>query len=264
MCGRYASFLPAEAVARFFRTVNPLPNLPPSWNVVPTQAAMVVRRHPETGERHLNLLKWGLVPSFVKDIKQARRPINARAETVATSGMFRTAFAKRRCLVPAGAFYEWRPEPTGKQPYAIARTDGDPLAFAGLWEAWRYPDGEILRTFTIVTTTANQTMAELHERMPVILEPSDWPVWLGEAEGDENYRPLYDRKTIKVIDDMFEEKERLRETIEMPKRTKAPKGELLEAIDRHNEKMDRLNNLVAAALESVKNWQPPVETRRSQ
>ena len=184
MCGRYASFLPPEAIARFFRTVNPLPNLAPSWNVAPTQAAMVVRRHPETGDRHLDLLKWGLVPSFTKDIKQARRPINARSETVATSGMFRTAFAKRRCLVPAGAFYEWRAEPTGKQPYAIARMDGDPMAFAGLWEAWRYPDGEILRTFTILTTNANATMAELHDRMPVILEPTDWPIWLGEVEGD--------------------------------------------------------------------------------
>jgi putative SOS response-associated peptidase YedK len=169
MCGRYASFLPPEAIARFFRTVNPLPNLPPSWNVAPTQQAMVARRHSETGDRYLDLLKWGLVPYFTTDLKPARRPINARAETVATSSMFRGALAKRRCLVPAGAFYEWRTEPTGKQPYAIARTDGDPLVFAGLWEAWRYPDGEILRTFTIITTAANATIAELHERMPVIL-----------------------------------------------------------------------------------------------
>jgi putative SOS response-associated peptidase YedK len=184
MCGRYANFLPAEAIARLFRTVNPLPNLAPSWNVAPTQPAMVVRRHPETGDRHLDLLKWGLVPAFKKDLRQGRWSINARAETVATLGMFRAALAKRRCLVPAGAFYEWKAEPTGKQPFAIARTDGNPMAFAGLWEAWRYPDGEILRTFTILTTYANSTMAKLHERMPVILEPADWPTWLGEAEGD--------------------------------------------------------------------------------
>ena len=184
MCGRYASFLPAEAVARLFGTVNPLPNLAPSWNVAPTQPAMVVRRHPETGERHLDLLRWGLVPHFTKDLKAARKPINARSETAGTSGMFRGALAARRCLVPADAFYEWKAEADGKQPYAIARTDGTPMAFAGLWEAWRYPDGEILRTFAVLTTNANATMAELHERMPVILEPADWPIWLGEVAGD--------------------------------------------------------------------------------
>ena len=184
MCGRYASFLPAEAVARLFGTVNPLPNLAPSWNVAPTQQAMVVRRHPETGERHLDLLRWGLVPHFTKHLKAARKPINARSETAGTSGMFRGALAARRCLVPADAFYEWKAEADGKQPYAIARTDGAPMAFAGLWEGWRGPDGEILRTFAILTTDANATMAALHERMPVILEPSDWPAWLGETAGD--------------------------------------------------------------------------------
>jgi putative SOS response-associated peptidase YedK len=145
---------------------------------------MVVRRHPDTGERHLDLLKWGLVPHFTRDIKLAKKPINARSETAGGSGMFRGALAARHCLVPADAFYEWRAEPDGKQPYAIARRDGAPMAFAGLWEGWRRPDGEILRTFTILTTYANSTMARLHERMPVILEPADWPVWLGEAEGD--------------------------------------------------------------------------------
>jgi putative SOS response-associated peptidase YedK len=102
MCGRYASFLPPEAVARFFRTTNTLPNFGPSWNVAPSQQAMVVRRHPETGERHLDLLQWRLVPHWTKEPAQARRPINAKAETIATSPMFCQAFAKRRALVPAG------------------------------------------------------------------------------------------------------------------------------------------------------------------
>src|SRR5689334_493855 len=120
MCGRFASFLPAEAVARLFRTVNPLPNLAPSWNLAPSQDAPVVRRHPKTGERHLDLLRWGLIPYFTQDPKGGRKPINARAETVATSGMFRAAFERRRCLVPAVAFYEWKKLPGGaKQPYAI-------------------------------------------------------------------------------------------------------------------------------------------------
>ena len=184
MCGRFASFLPAEAIARLFRTVNPPPNLPPSSNVAPSQNAMVVRRHPETGERHLDLLTWGLVPHWTKDLEAARKPINARAETVATSGMFRAALAARRCLLPANAFYEWKATPSGKQPYAIARQDGAPLAFAGLWEGWRASDGDVLRTFAIITTQANASMAALHDRMPAILEPADWPARLGEAEGD--------------------------------------------------------------------------------
>jgi putative SOS response-associated peptidase YedK len=106
MCGRFASFLPAEAIARIFRTVSPLPNIPPNWNVAPTQDALVVRRHPRSGERHLDLLRWGLLPYWTKEPAKARRPINARAETLATSAMFREAFARRRCLVPADAFYE--------------------------------------------------------------------------------------------------------------------------------------------------------------
>jgi putative SOS response-associated peptidase YedK len=115
MCGRFASFLPAEALRRIFGTVNPLPNLDPSWNLAPTQPAPVVRLHPESKERHLNMLIWGLVPYFTKDLKSARKPINARAETLGTSGMFKAAFARRRCLVPAGAFYEWQKTSAGKQ-----------------------------------------------------------------------------------------------------------------------------------------------------
>ena len=184
MCGRYASFLPAEATARLFRVLGPLPNAAPSWNVAPTQNAMAVRRHPETGERRLDLLSWGLVPHFTKDLKSARRPINARAETVATSGMFRGALAARRCIVPADAFYEWRVAGGDKQPFAIARRDGQPMAFAGLWEGWRSPEGEVLRSFVIVTTAANATLRPLHERMPVVLEAADWAAWLGEAPAD--------------------------------------------------------------------------------
>jgi putative SOS response-associated peptidase YedK len=186
MCGRYASFLPPDLIARLFGTTNSLPNLKATWNMAPRMDAPVVRRHPETGERHLDLLTWGFVPAFTKDLKAARRPINARAETAAASGMFRAAFAKRRCLVPAAAFYEWRADAGGKTPFAIARQDGNPLAFAGIWEGWRSPEGDILRSFAILTTSANAQMAVLHERMPVILEPDDWPAWLGEADGDPN------------------------------------------------------------------------------
>lgn len=184
MCGRFASFLPPEDMRALFRTINPVVNHAASWNVAPTQPAMVVRRHPVTGARHLDPLSLGLVPHFTTDLKSARRPINARSETAATTGLFRGALAARRCLVPADAFYEWRGMPDGKQPYAIARRDGTPLVFAGLWEGWRAPDGEALRTFAVLTTRANATLAALHERMPVVLDPDDWAVWLGEEAGD--------------------------------------------------------------------------------
>lgn len=185
MCGRYADSHPPEFIARLFNTVNALPNVAPSWNIAPTQQAMVVRRHPETGERHLDLLQWGLVPHRTKDAAHVKtKPINARAETVTTSGMFRGAFTQRRCIVPAEAFYEWKAVEGGKQPYAIARQDGAPMAFAGLWEGFKWPNGTALRTYTIVTTRANAEMAPLHERMPVILEAPDWPAWLGETPGE--------------------------------------------------------------------------------
>jgi putative SOS response-associated peptidase YedK len=184
MCGRFASFLPAEALRQIFGTVNPLPNLAPSWNLAPTQPAPVVRLHPETKQRHLDALIWGLVPYFTQDLKSARKPINARAETVATAPMFKATFVRRRCLVPAGAFYEWRKDPTGKQPYAVARGDGQPMALGGLWEGWRSPEGEILRTFVIITVPANPDVVELHDRMPLILDQQDWPSWLGEVGGD--------------------------------------------------------------------------------
>ena len=183
MCGRYASYLPPEFIARLFGTVNPLPNLQPTWNLAPTDDAPVVRLA-ATGDRHLDVLKWGLVPYFTKDLKTARKPINARSETVATSGMFKVAFAKRRCLVPAPAYYEWRDDPEGKTPFAVARVDGDPVVFAGVWEDWRSPNGEELHTFSTITTDANRQLAVIQDRMPVIIEKVDWPIWLGEAAGD--------------------------------------------------------------------------------
>ncbi len=184
MCGRYASFLPAEALARLFGTTNPLPNIEPSWNLAPSEPAPVIRFRRATGERHLDLLRWGLVPYFTEDVKQARRPINARAETLASSGMFRDAFAQRRCLVPAAAFYEWKVAAGGRQPYAVARKDGQIMALGGLWESWRDGSGEVLRTFTIITTRPNADVSELHNRMPLVLDPKHWPAWLGEIEAE--------------------------------------------------------------------------------
>ena len=183
MCGRYVSSMAPAELANIFDVAGELPNYEPSWNVAPTNRRPVVRRHPNTGERRLDLLTWGLVPNFTKDLKSARKPINARAETAATSGMFRGALARRRCIVPADLFYEWKTEPDGKQPFAIGRRDRRPLAFGGLWESWVQPDGALLRTYAIITTDANADVAGLHHRMPVVLEEADWPVWLGVDAG---------------------------------------------------------------------------------
>ena len=184
MCGRYAAFRSLQEVQRLFGTVGSLPNDAPTWNMAPTRSAPVVRRHPETGDRHLDLLRWGLIPHWTKDLKEARQPINARSESAATTPMFRDALLRRRCLIPVDAFYEWQVTPEGKIPHAIARADSLPLSFAGLWEGWRAPDGEVFRTFTILTTEACPALRHLHERMPVILEPADWMDWLGEVDSD--------------------------------------------------------------------------------
>jgi putative SOS response-associated peptidase YedK len=184
MCGRYVVFRSIDEIRRIFGAANPAPNFAATWNMAPTMNAPVLRIHPQSGERHLDLLRWGLVPNWAKDPKATRQPINARSETAATSPMFRDALARRRCIVPIDAFYEWQAVKGGKLPHAVARADGQPMALAGLWEGWRGADGEVLRTFTVLTTAACAVLAALHERMPVVLEERDWRVWLGEEPGD--------------------------------------------------------------------------------
>ncbi|HWX48063.1 MAG TPA: SOS response-associated peptidase [Roseomonas sp.] len=180
MCGRYFLQRDPADLAAYLETINPLPNQPPSWNIAPTQDALVVRRHPESGARHLDALRWGLVPRWAKDASGGARLINARAEGVAEKPSFRDAFARRRCLVPADGFYEWRQEGARKQPYAVAMANGEPMALAGLWEGWKQADGTWLRTFSIITGEANAKQALVHHRMPVVLDRADWSVWLGE------------------------------------------------------------------------------------
>ena len=185
MCGRYIATTVPDEMRQVFATVNDTPNWQPTWNMAPTQDAPVIRLHPATGARHLDLLRWGLLPHWARgDPKKTRQPINARAETVATLPTFRDAFARRRCIVPIDGFYEWQVGAQGKQPHAIARVDGRVMALAGIWEGWRGPDGQAIRTYAVVTTTAADALGHLHERMPVILEEADWAAWLGEAPGD--------------------------------------------------------------------------------
>lgn len=188
MCGRFVSILPPDSIARLFGTTGTVPAGAPSWNVAPGQQVLVVRRDPATGARRLDRLSWGLVPHWTKDLSEARKPVNARAETVTTIPMFRDAFLHRRCLVPVEAFYEWQPqEKAAKQPYAVARVDGDPFALAAIWEAWRGADGTLVESFALVVTDANDDLLPIHPRMPVIVEPEDWPLWLGEVPGDARH-----------------------------------------------------------------------------
>jgi putative SOS response-associated peptidase YedK len=195
MCGRFVSSTPPDQLAAYFdvdAVDEQVLERGPNYNTAPTTGVLVVRR--EGAERVLEAFRWGLVPSWADDLRIGARLINARAETVATKPAFRSAFTKRRCLIPADGFYEWtRPQDGPKQPWFIHRRDGEPFAFAGLWETWRggrgrevpaeertapSPPAEPLRTCTIVTTAANEAMSALHDRMPVILPRDAWEPWL--------------------------------------------------------------------------------------
>jgi putative SOS response-associated peptidase YedK len=163
---------------------RPTPNFAPSWNIAPTDPMPVVRYDAKAGERSLDVMRWGLVPYWAKDIKIGYSTFNARAEEIDTKPAFREAFQKRRCLVPLDSFYEWKKTETGKQPHAIGLASGGLMVMAGLWENWRSLAGEQICSCTIVTTTPNELCAELHNRMPVILKPPTWPAWLGEEPPD--------------------------------------------------------------------------------
>jgi len=196
MCGRYSLTTAPEAMRALFDYEN-LPNLEPRFNIAPTQPVPVVRLN-EAGRRELALLRWGLIPHWAKDASMAARMINARAETVDAKPAFREAFAKRRCLVPADGFYEWRTEDGRKQPFRIGMKGGAPFAFAGLWESWTAPEGagpgaapgETVETVTIVTTDANEKLRPIHVRMPVILAAADYAAWL------DTHTPANDAKAL--------------------------------------------------------------------
>jgi putative SOS response-associated peptidase YedK len=192
MCGRYSITSPPEAIQRVFQ-VPELPNLPARYNVAPTQDVPVVRVGGDSdgpqadGGRHLVQLRWGLVPFWADDAAIGAKMINARAESAAEKPAFRAAFRRRRCLVVADGFYEWKsPEREGarKQPYRIQLKSGEPFGFAGLWERWTDPaDQRVLETCTILTTEANVSLKDIHPRMPVMLSPDAFDRWL-DPEAD--------------------------------------------------------------------------------
>jgi putative SOS response-associated peptidase YedK len=176
MCGRFSQSSSIEVIAAIFgiETVDP----PPRYNIAPTQSVAAILE--SSHQPHLHWLQWGLIPSWAKDPKIGSKLINARAETVMEKPSFRTAFRHRRCLIPADGFYEWQQVEGSKQkqPYLIGLQDGQPFAFAGLYERWESPSGDILATCTIITTTANQLVEPIHGRMPVIVAPQDYDRWL--------------------------------------------------------------------------------------
>ena len=184
MCGRYTLATPLGELAEQFGFDGPLPDLRPSYNVAPTQEVATVV---EGGEgRRLEMSRWGLIPAWADDPGIGARMINARSETVAEKPSFKKAFKQRRCLIPADGFYEWRKENGGKQPYYIRTQSGRPFAFAGLWESWSR-NGEGIQSCTILTTGANDFLQEIHHRMPVILPPEVYDLWLdpGIREPDQ-------------------------------------------------------------------------------
>ena len=173
MCGRAGLSSDVSEIKFVFSIPpdRPTPNFPPSWNVAPTDTLPVVRYDTKAEERSLDMLRWGLIPYWAKDIKVGFANINAKAEGIESKPAFRDAFQRRRCLVPADNFYEWKKTATGKQPYALALADRGIMALAGVWENWHAPGGEWVRSFAIITTTPNELCGEIHNRMPVILKP---------------------------------------------------------------------------------------------
>lgn len=176
MCGRYNLRATPQELQQFFHLFR-ADGLPaqPRYNIAPTQTVPIIRLL--NGQRESDAVRWGLVPSWSKELKSSAPLINARGDTVAEKPSFRTAFKRRRCLIPASGFYEWRREGKAKVPFHIHQTSDHLLAFAGLWETWDKAETP-LTSCTIITTDANQLMSTIHDRMPVILKPDQWEIWL--------------------------------------------------------------------------------------
>ncbi len=186
MCGRFILIAPGEAIAELFQLTE-IPTLVPRYNIAPTQPVAAVRLSPSSGARELSYFHWGLIPRWAKDTKIGSRMINARSETAAEKPSFRSAFKYRRCLVPADGFYEWQKINGGKQPVRIQMKTGLPFAIAGLWEHWISSDGSEIESCTLLTTEPNNLLRPVHNRMPVLLDPADFDLWLDTKsyQGDD-------------------------------------------------------------------------------
>jgi putative SOS response-associated peptidase YedK len=190
MCGRFTLFEADKVLSRGFG-VSGIPPLSPRYNIAPSQPVAAVRATPTGEGRELAFLRWGLIPSWSKDPAIGNRLINARAETAQEKPSFRSAFRRHRCLIPTNGFYEWQRLERGKQPYFVRMRDGQLFAFAGLWDRWESPDKDVIETCTILTTAANTVLAPIHDRMPVILPPTEYARWLDPALRDpDSLAPL--------------------------------------------------------------------------
>ncbi len=183
MCGRYTLTCAPEILSETFE-LDDVPDLPPRYNIAPSEWVACVRHRASTRRRELDRLRWGFVPPWARDPAAGRMLINARAETVADTPAFRTPFRERRCLVPADGYYEWKREGAATQPYYIRPANQRPFAFAGLWEQWTRRDGTPMESCAILTTAPNALLAPIHHRMPVILHPADYEAWLDPALRD--------------------------------------------------------------------------------
>jgi putative SOS response-associated peptidase YedK len=178
MCGRYRLSRRKELVEEYFDTVSDEPDWTPRYNIAPTQPVAVIRQNPKEPVRELSLMRWGLIPSWSKDMSTAAQMINARSETAGTKPAFRDAMKSRRCLIPADGFYEWKRDGKTKQPFCFEVNQGQLFAFAGLWDRWKDPNGNWIKTCSILTTTPNAVTATVHDRMPVILGADAYDLWL--------------------------------------------------------------------------------------
>jgi len=184
MCGRYRLSRRKQLVEEYFDCPSDEQEWAPRYNIAPTQPVPVIRQHPKEPIRRLSLMKWGLIPSWAKDSSGSASMINARSETASTKPAFRDALKSRRCLIPADGFYEWVRTAKPKQTYCFEVNDGELFAFAGLWDRWKDPSGNWIRTCAILTTTPNAVTSAVHDRMPVILDPNNYELWLDPGMKD--------------------------------------------------------------------------------
>lgn len=184
MCGRYKLSRRKQIIEEHFDSVSGEEDWIPKYNVAPTQPVPVIRQNPKEPIRELSLMRWGLIPSWSKNPSAAASMINARAETAATRPAFRDAMKSRRCLIPADGFYEWSRTGKTKQPYCFEVNEGKLFAFAGLWERWKDPSGNWIKSCSILTTTPNAVTSSVHDRMPVILDPDSYDLWLDPGMND--------------------------------------------------------------------------------